>query len=114
MRVAFASIDNNSVDQHFGSARYWQIYDIDQRSTYVELRKVTVPNLDQAQHEDKFQQIYEILQDCAAIFVLQIGDAAARFLSLRDIRVFEASGEITLIIKELIEKNLLGNLEKEN
>ena len=29
MRIGLASIDGAYIDQHFGSARYWQIYDVD-------------------------------------------------------------------------------------
>lgn len=38
-RIGFASIDGTVIDQHFGSARYWQIYDVDKEAHFVETRK---------------------------------------------------------------------------
>ncbi|MBQ5485087.1 MAG: diguanylate cyclase, partial [Lachnospiraceae bacterium] len=40
VRVGFASIDGNIIDQHFGHARYWQVYDIyEDDAEFVEVRK---------------------------------------------------------------------------
>ena len=35
-RVAFASTDGIQIDQHFGTARYWQIFDLGQTAEFVE------------------------------------------------------------------------------
>lgn len=105
MRIAFASMDNSCVDQHFGNARYWQIYDIDSDSTFVETRKIPVEY--QGHHEDKFKQIVTVLHDCNGVFVRQIGESAAVYMIRHNKRVFEADGEISAIIAEIINGNLL-------
>ena len=106
MRVAFASMDNNRIDQHFGNARYWQIYDIDRDSTFIETRKVPVTY--QGHHEDKFKLVLSVLNDCDAVFVIQIGESALEFMIRSNKRVFEATGEVLSIIRELLKGNLLA------
>lgn len=105
MRIAFASIDNSCVDQHFGSARYWQIYDIDSDSTFVETRKIKV--VYQGHHEGRFEELLSVLSDCEAVFVSQIGESAAAYMIRHNKRIFEAAGEVSAIIAELLSGNLL-------
>jgi len=105
MRVAFASLDNNRIDQHFGNARYWQIYDLDGDSTFIETRKVPVSY--QGHHEDKFKLLLSVLKDCDAVFVIQIGESALEFMVRNNKRVFEATGKVLLIIRKLLKGNLL-------
>ena len=38
--AAFASVDGLNVDEHFGHARYWQIYDFSGDGEFVETRKM--------------------------------------------------------------------------
>ena len=105
MRIAFASMDNCLVDQHFGSARYWQIYDLDGDSTFAGTRKLQT--VYQGHHEGKFEQLLTVLNDCDAVVVSQIGESAAAYMLRHNKRVFEASGEVSAIITELLGGNLL-------
>ena len=104
MRIAFASMDNSCIDQHFGNARYWQIYDVDNDSTFVETRKIQVQY--QGHHEGRFEQLLSVLNDCEAVFVRQIGESAAVFMIRHNKRVFEAAGEISEIIAEIVNGKL--------
>lgn len=104
-RIAFASIDGTRVNQHFASARYWQIYDIDSQAHFVETRKPLY--LHQGHCEGGFGPLLTLLSDCHAIFVTRIGQAAAIALMRSGKRVFEASGQINDILDQLIRGNLL-------
>jgi predicted Fe-Mo cluster-binding NifX family protein len=104
-RIGFASIDGTIIDQHFGSARYWQIYDIDTEAHFVETRK-TVARC-QGHCEGGFDHLLAVLNDCDAIFTLKIGEAAAAFMISKGKRVFEAAGETDEIIRQLIADGLL-------
>ncbi|ANX01886.1 diguanylate cyclase [Thermoclostridium stercorarium subsp. leptospartum DSM 9219] len=106
-RVGFASIDGTFIDQQFGSAKYWQIYDIGDTAQFVETRK-TVPGC-RGNCDSGFEHILHVLKDCDAIFVSKIGEYAARTVISRGKRVFEASGEIEEIISRLLEENFLKN-----
>ncbi|MDR3091825.1 MAG: diguanylate cyclase [Clostridiales bacterium] len=102
MRAAFASIDGTRVDQHFGRARYWRIYDINENGgTFVEARR-TEPTC-AGSCDGGFERILAAVEDCGAVFVLKIGEGAAAFMISRGKRVFEAEGEVEAIIARLAE-----------
>jgi predicted Fe-Mo cluster-binding NifX family protein len=100
MKVAFASMDGTAIDQHFGSARWWQIYEITQNGgVFAETRKAPIECSGHC--EGGFQHLAELLRDCDAVFVSKIGESAAVFMLGQGKRVFEAQGEVTDIIAEL-------------
>lgn len=105
-RIAFAST-GDSIDQHFGSARYWQVYDLADDGTYqhVETRRTAAKC--QGNCEGGFEHLLETLNDCDAVFVSRIGQSAAAFMIGRGKRVFEAAGEIKEILAQVAERNLL-------
>lgn len=105
VRIGFASIDGTVIDQHFGSARYWQIYDMDEEVHFVEMRKTAAKC--QGHCEGGFEHLLVVLHDCDALFVLKIGETAAAVMIGKGKRVFEASGEVEHILEELQSKNLL-------
>jgi len=104
-RIAFAST-GEYIDQHFGSARYFQVYDIaDNEHHHVETRKTEGKY--RSNYEGEFNHLLEILDDCDAVFVSKIGQNAAAFMIGHGKRVFEAAGEVEEIIAELKKGNLL-------
>lgn len=101
LRVAFASSNNAYIDEHFGSAQYFQIYDIDEEEAeYVEERRINP--LCKGHCEGGFDAAYDLLIDADAIFVLRIGESAASYMIQHGKRVFEAHGFIEDIVNELI------------
>ncbi len=107
-RIGFASIDGTVIDQHFGSARYWQIYDVDTEARFVETRKTSAKC--QGHCEGGFDHLLHALKDCDAIFVLKIGEAAAAFMLAKGKRVFEATGEVEEILMQVISSHLLEEI----
>ena len=100
MRAAFASVDGSNIDQHFGSARWWRIYDITgDGGAFVETRKSLAKCAGRC--EGGFTHLLELLDDCDAVFVSKIGETAAAFMISRGKRVFEAAGEVAEIIEEI-------------
>lgn len=105
IRIGLASIDGAYVDQHFGSARYWQIYDVDGEGTFVETRK-TKPTCN-GHCEGGFEAQLEVLSDCEALFVSKIGEGAALTMLQKGKRVFEAAGPVEDILDAVVEQGLL-------
>lgn len=103
-RIGFASMDASVIDQHFGSARYWQIYDLDQTPQFVETRKTAAKC--QGHCEGGFEHLLAVLHDCDALFVLKIGEGAAAFMIGKGKRVFEASGALEDILAALQGQDL--------
>lgn len=108
VRIGLASIDGSYVDQHFGSARYWQIYDIDGGGTFVETRKIK-PSCN-GHCEGGFEAQLEVLADCDALFVARIGEGAALTMLQKGKRVFEAAGPVEEIVEAVVEQGLLEDL----
>jgi predicted Fe-Mo cluster-binding NifX family protein len=105
-RAAFASIDGSYIDQHFGSARFFQVYDIDGNGySFIETRKAEAKC--RGNCEGGFDHLLKILNDCDAVFVSKIGQGAAEFMIGHGKRVFEAAGRMEEVIAQLVEKNLL-------
>lgn len=104
MRVAFASDNSADVNEHFGHARYWDIYDVSDDADYVDRRK-SYPSCDGSCGD--FQQTLDLLKDCDALFVYKIGEGAAAYLLSHGVRVFEATGSIEEILKALIDNKVL-------
>jgi len=105
-RIAFAST-GEYIDQHFGSARYFQVYDFADggKHEYVETRKTEAKC--QGNCEGGFDHLLQTLNDCDAVFVSKIGQSAAAFMIAHGKRVFEASGRVEDIIAKLTEGNFL-------
>ena len=106
IRIAVASTDEAFIDQHFGSARVFQIYDIS-GDTYEWIGSRRTEAFCRGGCEGGFDHLLEALQDCEAVFVLRIGEGAAAFMIRHGKRVFEASGPVEEIIERIIADHLL-------
>ncbi|SDB26983.1 NifB/NifX family molybdenum-iron cluster-binding protein [Eubacterium oxidoreducens] len=108
MRVGFASTDGIVINEHFGHAKYWEIYDIGTELSLVETRMVRAgcnchdPSL--------FEEMLNVLSDCKALFVSKIGKEAAQFVAQKGIRIFEAAGDIEEIGRVIIEQEILDEV----
>jgi len=104
-RVAFAST-GKYIDQHFGSARCFQVYDIGGgKYDFVETREAVAKC--QGHCEGGFDHLLEALNDCGMVFVSQIGPSAIAFMAGKGKRVFEASGAVEEILSYIVKENLL-------
>ena len=108
VRIGLSSIDGSYVDQHFGSARNWQIYDVGDDGAFVETRK-TRPTCN-GHCEGGFDAQLEVLHDCEALFVSKIGEGAALVMLNKGKRVFEAAGPVEEIIAAVVDQGLLDGL----
>ncbi|SHH54606.1 Predicted Fe-Mo cluster-binding protein, NifX family [Sporobacter termitidis DSM 10068] len=102
-RVATASTDGTVVDEHFGRAEDFYIYDIGPDGAYSLLEKRSVhPSGEGLGHtEDAMLEKITALRDCCAILVVQIGPGARRSLELNRIAVFEAPGDVGAALRAL-------------
>jgi predicted Fe-Mo cluster-binding NifX family protein len=110
-RVAVASSDGDYVDEHFGNALYYQIYDErDNDWSFIETRKVR-PGCGGADGCGGLGcQLAERLSDCEAIFVLRIGETAAAGAIAAGLRVFEAAGPVDDVLTYVSEKGFLETI----
>lgn len=94
IRVAFASDDRARVNQHFGAAEGFIIYDVGpDKTALVAVGEFVAAAMDG--NEDKLAAKIDFLAGCAAVFVMAIGASAIKQLVAADIqpvRVAPAEG----------------------
>lgn len=102
-KVAFASSDGKVVNQHFGRAKHFLIVEVEDKDyKYIETR-VNEPACQDFQHtQDALEKSLELISDCKAIFVLQIGKGALSIVEAKGIKCIEAP----YFIEDILEKIL--------
>ncbi|MBI5892836.1 MAG: nitrogen fixation protein NifX [Deltaproteobacteria bacterium] len=75
MKIAFATNDNKTVNDHFGWCRQFAIYDVTPADyTFLMMRDVPEGGDDEV---DKIDKRIAAIKDCAIIYCSQIGPVAA-------------------------------------
>ncbi|MAR89767.1 MAG: NifB/NifX family molybdenum-iron cluster-binding protein [Pseudomonadota bacterium] len=104
MRVAFATSDRHTVDQHFGSACSFAVYGVDV-NRYRLLNVAEFGALDN-DTDDKLAERLQLLENCIAVYCRACGASAVRQLLERGIQPVKVT-EGALI------SDLLGSLQQE-
>lgn len=80
MRIAVVSTDGINVDEHFGRAQRFLIYDRDDGLTMVEDRPTGTLSVGDPDHPfdaQRFQDVASQLKDCNRVYVTRIGAGPA-------------------------------------
>lgn len=102
MKVAVASSDGIVINQHFGMADTFYIYEVgdSEKAVLLEKRKGK-PFCHGGNHEEaELQDATELLADCSKVFVLRIGRGAEQELTQRGIEAITAPGLISEVLTE--------------
>ena len=111
IRVAFASSDLKKVDQHFGSAERFVLYDlIPEEHTLHQVFEFGT--LDQDGNERKLLEKFVALDGCVAVYCLAIGPSAVRQLMSLNIQPIKVAfgTSISSLLNDL-HKELQGGAE---
>jgi len=117
-RVAVASTDGETVNQHFGKAEKFYIYFVDDEVGYdlVEERKVDAVCSGQSHSIPEMENRAKIFTDCRYVVVSRIGVGASQHLSANGITSLELPGYIDDAITKVWKYNrvmaLTGNNRK--
>ncbi len=108
MKVAFASSDNHHIDQHFGCAEKFAIWEVQMdQSRFSGMVQVEAAG---DGVEDKIQTRVDALMDCSIVYVNQIGGPAAAKLVAQKIHPLKSKGEETISqVVEKLQQVLQGN-----
>jgi len=83
--IAFATDDNHNVNQHFGSAKAFAVYDVSPE--HYCLKSITeFEEQTEGDNEDKLIDKLEILKGCVAVYCRACGSSAVRQLLERHIQ----------------------------
>lgn len=81
VRIAFATSDRMQVDQHFGAAEAFAIYELsDGEAKLVELAQFTDSDTAMDGHEGKLASKIALLEGCAAVYCNAVGASAVKQL----------------------------------
>ena len=101
LKVAFASTDRTRVNQHFGAAEGFVIYEVTpDKATLVGVAEFAEEAMDG--NEDKLAAKIDFLDGCAAVYVMAIGASAIKKLmakGVQPIRVDEQDGIDELLVE---------------
>jgi len=102
LKIAFATTDMETVNQHFGSAKSFAIYAVDMDDAQL-LEAAQFGELSQDGNEDKLSVKIELLDGCAAVYCQAIGGSAINQLitkNIQPVKVHEG-GKIKDLIVDL-------------
>lgn len=111
LRIAVASSDAKTINEHFGHATFFRIYDVTGSGeiTYIETRDCVAACQHIHSHsQTDFDRVINLISDCGAVLVSKIGDGAAGYVISKGIRTFEAAGEIEAVLAELAADGIVG------
>lgn len=103
MLVAVASKSGIAIDEHFGHARAFRIYRLDENSCHFEeSREVDHYCHGQTGDQTAMQKILRTIADCQAVFVAKVGDGPVEKLAARGIKAISDYPweEIEPVLKE--------------
>lgn len=109
LKVAFATTDMLTVNQHFGSAASLAIYAFDmEHRDFIEVYKFR--ELDKDSDKDKLADKISILEGCIAVYSSAIGASAVSQLRAKGVQPVKvtAGAEITDLLDSLQEELLAG------
>lgn len=100
LKIAFATTDMETVNQHFGSAKSFAIYAVDRDNEQL-LEAAEFGELKQDGNEDKLSVKIELLNGCAAVYCQAVGGSAINQLivkGIQPVKVHEGSKIKDLIV----------------
>lgn len=110
-RIAIASRDGESVNEHFGQARNLLVYEVDDTCIrFVEDREIELRAGEAAHTAENMKIFAEALSDCSAVFVRRIGARSATYLNARNIRTFEVDFSLNRIFAALLRHQTVGRV----
>ncbi len=96
-RIALVSTDGIHVNEHFGKAERFQVYDVADSLRWVEDRSTEPLSVGQRDHPfdvHKLNRIAALLKDCTKVYVTQIGWKPAAHLKMLGIEPVIYKGTI--------------------
>ena len=112
-RIAVATSDGIVVNNHFGRARAFYIYEYEgEEPDLLEVRKLP-PVCETGEHDEaRLKENVERLSDCTHLLASRIGDGARAVLEQYGINVYEIPGVISESIDKMIRFEKVNELFK--
>ena len=107
-RVAIGSFSGEYVDQHFGHARKYYIYEFDGKDSSYELieKRFLETQCECHSSKDAFNNVFETLKDIGAIIISRIGEGASRIVENKGYVLYESFSQIDDVLDKISENRL--------
>jgi nitrogen fixation protein NifX len=97
LRIAFATSDRKCVDQHFGAAEAFAIYELaEDDARLVELAQFTDSDTAMDGHEGKLANKIALLEGCAAVYCNAVGASAVKQLLAAGIQPMKVAEGVSI------------------
>lgn len=114
IRIAFASADRLRVDQHFGAAEGFVVYEVslDKKNSATLVGVGQFPGTAMDGNESKLAAKVDFLAGCAAVFVLAIGASAIQQLLAKGIQPIRIAGidSIEALLADIVQAMKSGGV----
>lgn len=102
-RVAVASSDGKYINQHFGHARQFLIFELEPGADFrfLELRETNPPCDGGEHHDDKLNRAVRAVTDCQFLLVSHIGPGAAQLAKSKGVIPFAYPDFIDIALDKL-------------
>ncbi len=110
IKIAVATGNGVGVTEHFGYALQFQIWDIASCVPQLLETRRNVPGCGAARSDNRRDPLdvsVDLVADCAAVVVAQIGECGVNRLSALGILAFETDDAVDTVIRELKASDLL-------
>ena len=108
MKIAFTSTDGTRIDQHFGTATSFYVWDVGPH--HAELVEKVSAITSAEDEEDRIVARASAIADCAIVYTMQIGGPAAAKLVSRRIQPMKTGAEVPIAeVVARLQEVLRGN-----
>ncbi|EET87445.1 Dinitrogenase iron-molybdenum cofactor biosynthesis protein [Clostridium carboxidivorans P7] len=105
-KVAFVSNDGKNVNENFETSRKLFIFEIKENiAEYLETRESDLCFEERGHNEKHMKTLLNLISDCKAIFVKNIGYMALVFLKFNGIKAFETDYSISDVIEGILSSS---------
>ena len=95
VKIAVASSDGKQVNAHFGRARCFQVYELEQGHWAFREERINLPACVGHEHSnDALERTAELIADCSGVVAAQVGSGAVDLLLARRIMPFMLTGTV--------------------
>lgn len=110
MKIAFCTTDNEYVNEHFGRADKVAVYNIDDKKYALEEVREFIPIDPEKDHKVDTETKAKALNDCAILYVAEIGGPAAAHVIKNRIHPVKVSDPVAISeVLENLKATLAGN-----
>ncbi|HWR41171.1 MAG TPA: NifB/NifX family molybdenum-iron cluster-binding protein [Patescibacteria group bacterium] len=103
-KVAVASNDGANINEHFGRAKEFLVYEVEDQGGYSFLERREVPPAADDSHDGQVAGVAQLLADVEVVLVEQIGPGAERQLRSRGVVALDVSGPIDKALKAYAQR----------